>query len=38
MDVYWDTENFFYVHLFAYNYLPYTVLKLLFPIGDIKGK
>lgn len=38
MDVYWDTENLFYVHLFGNNYLPYTVLKLLFPGGDIKGK
>lgn len=28
----------FYVHLFGNNYLLYTVLKLLFPVGDIKGK
>lgn len=29
----------FYVHLFGNNYyLPYTVLQVLFPIGDIKGK
>jgi len=28
----------FYVRLFGNNYLPYTALMLLFPVGDIKGK